>query len=481
MEKKSEMSAELATIKRPQVLIVEDLPEMAELMEFHLLECGFDVFLVDRGESALEKLDEGFSGVVILDLRLPDFEGLELFNLIRERDSDNPIVIASAHATFDLVANAIQRGAFDFIAKSDDFVDRLVTSTQNAWEVLSARLQHVGKNDVSSENVRFTNIVGQSPAMQAVYGKMERVVDLSVTLLISGETGTGKEVVARAIHEKGPRASGPFVVLNCGAIPENLLESELFGHERGSFTGAVARQKGKFELAHQGTIFLDEIGEMDLNLQSKLLRVLQEKSFERVGGGTSIDVDVRILSATNRNLIQEVEAGRFRRDLYYRLAVFPIEIPPLRNRPEDIPALVEHFMDRFSNEHGKEIPEVSNQVLDFLLSYGFPGNVRELENIISHACVVASGAELQMGDLPDFLHDAPRQVPKGPSSGDVKWMGEQIQSREEIPSIADVELVMIHRAIELCGGNKSLAAKHLGISRHTLYRRLEEWGAENVD
>jgi len=324
---------------------------------------------------------------------------------------------------------------------------------------------------------RFAKVIGSSEGMRSVLRKMDQVCESNVSVILHGETGTGKEVVARAIHQHGPRRSEPFVAVNCGAIPGGLLESELFGHERGAFTGAVARKIGRFEMAHGGTLFLDEIGELDLSLQAKLLRVLQEHEIERVGGTARIKVDVRILSATHRDLFSEA----FRRDLYYRLAVFPIDIPPLRTRPEDVEELTAHFLMKFGKEQGIEAI-LEHGVVDRLLSYSFPGNVRELENALRYALVSCEGGRITLEDLPEsmaavspsLLTRGPKVAGDGPIPQDL--LAALFPTSEDIPRVEDVEEQLIQRALHLCDGNVSQASERLGLSRATLYRRLGRIG-----
>jgi DNA-binding NtrC family response regulator len=458
------------------ILIVDDGPEIVHLFEFQLRKQGYTVFSVDNGKQAIERVRAGFRGLIILDLVLPDFQDLELFDALRNLEPTNRIVIVTAHGTFDLVAQAIRRGAFDFLSKSQDILERLFVVTKNAFESweLNNRVAELSRE--LGERREMRNIVARSPAMQEVQRRLHQVMSTKVTVLLQGESGTGKEVFARALHAASSRADAPFVAINCAGIPESLLESELFGYEKGAFTGANARKIGRFEAAHTGTVFLDEIGEMAINLQAKLLRVLQEREFERIGGSEKVKVDVRVISATNRELMSEVEAGKFRLDLYYRLAVFTLNIPPLRERAGDVRLLAHHFAERFAREEQRRAPRISDEAMRILEAYPFPGNVRELENIINHACVVCSDSLIRPDDLPPNVLDTARAERADPFEGaDVnQLMQHWLESPRQVPTLEQLERALIRRAHGLYGGNVTEMAKALGLGRATLYRRLSE-------
>jgi two-component system response regulator AtoC len=461
-----------------RVLIVDDGPEIVSLLRFHLKRQGYVVETASTGAEAVHIVEGGFNGVVILDLMLPDFEGLDLFQKLREINEDNRVIILTAYGTFELVAEAVRMGAFDFLSKGDDIIDRLMVSMRNAHESLSLHLELRALQSELVERRGFGDIVAQSEAMERVFKQLQSVIATKVTVLILGESGTGKELFARAIHNLGPRKDQPFIAINCAGIPGTLLESELFGYEKGAFTGAFGRKIGKFEQAHRGTIFLDEIGEMDPALQAKILRVLQEKEFERVGGTEKIRVDARVLSATNRNLQEEVRAGTFRQDLFYRLAVFQVELPPLRERTGDVPLLAQFFAERFAREEEREVPVLSKAALDALELYDFPGNVRELQNIINHASVLCTDGLIRPEHFPSHITGAiqERRSQRAPSGDLDGVLDEVIRKPEDIPRMSDVEAHLIERAIQVCDGNVSRAGDLLGVSRATMYRRVSKLG-----
>jgi len=456
------------------VLVVDDTPEIGQLLEINLAQHGYRVTTAGTGAEALAVMREGFNDIVILDLHLPDYQELELFHELRRHDSALPIIIITAHGTIDMAIDAIRLGAFDFLTKTDAFLERVYVSTKNAFSQLDLHSKLAQLSDELHTRYKFDQILSTAEQMKPVFELMRHAVDSRVTVLVQGDSGTGKELIARALHYNGRRGDGPFVPVNCAGIPETLLESELFGFEKGAFTGAVSRKKGKFEIADGGTIFLDEIGEMPMVLQSKLLRVLQEHEIERLGGNERIKLDVRVVCATNRNLQNEVKEGRFREDLYYRLAVFPIALPPLRERKGDVPLLAQHFLERASKEESKRIVGFHNDALGLLLDYDYPGNVRELQNIISHAVVIADTERIRVRDLPHAFRtgrqadDPGRRAPRAFDA----MLAETVRTADDIPTMEDVEARIIERAVELCEGNLVQAARRLGISRATIYRRI---------
>jgi DNA-binding NtrC family response regulator len=464
------------------VLVVDDTETIVRLLEMHLASHGFDVSTANTGEEALTHIDQGFKGTVLLDLNLPDYKDLELFNEIRKRNENLPIIIITAFGTVDMAIEAIRLGAFDFLVKTDALLDRVYVSTKNAFAQLTLHGQLQALSSELRRRYKFEQIISASEPMRRVLEVLEHAVESRVTVLVQGASGTGKELIARALHYNGERKEGPFVAVNVAGIPETLLESELFGYERGAFTGATARKYGKFELANHGTLFLDEIGEMPMLLQAKLLRALQEREIERLGGTQPIPLDVRIVCATNRDLKVEIEKGRFREDLYYRLAVFPITIPPLNERLEDIPLLAQHFLAKSAAEEGKEIDGFDGAVLVRLSEHNYPGNVRELENIVRHAVVVARGKQIQLSDLPpSMLHyDTLRGVEAGVHVPLDQILVAAIRSVEQIPKMEEIEARVIERTVELCNGNLAHVARRLGISRATIYRRISKLGLERV-
>ncbi|MCB9728638.1 MAG: sigma-54-dependent Fis family transcriptional regulator [Deltaproteobacteria bacterium] len=473
-----------------RVLIIDDEPGLAGLLEASLENEGYEVRLAHTGSAGLSQAESGFDGVVLLDLRLPDVEGLDVLQALLQANPSNRIVIMTAHGSIDAAIEATRRGAYDFLTKTDDLAGRVRVSVKNAFRdrEMSGRVSELEEEASAREG--FRTLVARSPEMTRVFQTLRHAVDSRVTVLIQGESGTGKELVARALHSGGARGAGPFVALNCAGIPDTLLESELFGHERGAFTGAVTAKKGKFELADGGTIFLDEIGEMSLHLQSKILRVLETREVDRLGGSKPVKVDVRIVSATHRDLEQMVAHGEFREDLYYRLAVFPIRLPALRERQGDVPLLVDHFLRGFAKEEGKDITGVEPEVMDCLESHTYPGNVRELENIISRAVVVSSGPRISISDLPRQVLDATRMRRLGVDDDGTGELTPDLsldrafellfRRTDELPSHEQLEAALIRRALRLVEGDVTRAAELLGLSRPTLYRRLERLGGKDA-
>jgi two-component system NtrC family response regulator len=388
------------------ILVVDDEKNYTAVLSAVLEEDGFETFMANSGAQALEVLGREEISLVISDMKMPIMDGLTLLEKIKKRIPDMPVIIMTAHGTVDKAVEAMQKGAYTFILKPFDN-ERLVMYANKALELHrlvkdNQRLQYEVQSQYS-----FDNIIGKSPPMQNVFKTISKVGPTSATVLILGESGTGKELVAKSIHFNSPRRNKPIVAVNCAALAENLLESELFGHEKGAFTGAVARKKGRFELADGGTIFLDEIGELPPSLQVKLLRVLQEKTIERVGGTIPIPVDIRIIAATHRSLKQEIEEGRFREDLFYRLNVVKIQLPPLKQRPEDIRLLIDHFLHKYSAERppGSAIKQVDPAVERLFHDYHWPGNVRELENVIERVMVLCPGPTITVADLPTELRE----------------------------------------------------------------------------
>jgi two-component system response regulator AtoC len=461
------------------ILIVDDTPEIVRLLELSLADQDYQIISAGSGRQALSILRDGFVGPILLDLGLPDYAGLRLFNELRSKYEGLPIIIITAHGTVDMALEATRLGAFDFLIKDDAFTERVFVSTKNAVAQLELRRKLTQLSSDLQSKYRVSEIISVSSEMQGVFDLMSHAMESRVTVLIQGESGTGKELIARALHYNGPRSSGLFVPVNCSGIPDTLLESELFGHEKGAFTSAVTRKIGKFELADGGTVFLDEIGEMPLALQAKLLRVLQEREVERLGGNQRIPIDIRVVCATNRVLQDQVQAGAFREDLYYRLAVFPITVPPLRERTGDIPIIAHHFLERLSAEEGKSIEGFEHAVLAMLMAHDYPGNVRELDNLIRHAVVVCSGPRIRVTDLPvsfqvqreDDVYDTKNAMARLES-----MLSRAVRSVDDIPRMKEVEERMIEHAMVLCDGNVVKAAKHLGISRATIYRRIEKMG-----
>jgi DNA-binding NtrC family response regulator len=413
------------------------------------------------GFKALPKLADFQPELVLTDLKMPGMDGLELLSKVQHDHPEVGVVLMTAFGEIETAVKSIRSGAADYLTKPLN-ADHLLVVLANTLERYRLRRETQKLQRRLDERYSFENLVGDSPRMQQLFKTIEQVAPSRATVLISGESGTGKELVAAAIHQRSPRKRGPFVKLHCAALSENLLESELFGHERGSFTGADRRREGRFELANGGTLFLDEIGDIALSTQVKLLRVLQEREFERVGGNETIRTDVRVIAATNRDLRQLVAEGRYREDLFYRLNVVNIGMPSLRERPSDIPALAAHFVAKYSEENGKAPPVLSDGALARLANYGWPGNVRELENVIERAVVLTHGDSIEADRLPAEL------VPSREQS-----------TAPEIPgwTLAEVERFAILKTVEACGGSTSKAADALGVSVRKIQYKLQEYAA----
>jgi two-component system response regulator PilR (NtrC family) len=450
----------------PRILIVDDEPSLRQMLEILFRREGYQVVTAAGAREGIEAINQAAYPfpVVLTDLSMPDGSGLDVLASAKSRSAPTEVVLITAHSTVENALDAMHGGAYDFVTKP-------FQSRELAVLVSKALEKHV----LALENQRLRaqargpsgEIVGKSPAMRRVMELVDRIAPTRTTVLITGESGTGKERIARAIHDRSERAAKPFLVVNCGALPENLMESELFGHEKGAFTGAAQRQLGIFREAEGGTVFLDEVGELPLALQVKLLRVLQEKKVRPVGAAQESPVDVRVLAATNRNVEADVEGGRFRQDLYYRLNVIRVELPPLRERKEDIPTLVERFVAHFSLEMGKTIHGFTSDALRALGSYEFPGNVRELENVIERAVALAGSTRIGLGDLPPSLSGVVGSV--GPRLLELPPGGCQL---DEVMN--EVERRLLLEALERSGGVRTAAAKLLGISFRSLRYRLEK-------
>jgi DNA-binding NtrC family response regulator len=447
---------------QPLVWIVDDDPAIRELLSFMVAEDGYRVEGFASGAEVLATSDPP-PAAVLLDLMMPEVDGIQVLKELGRRHPTLPVIILTAVNDVARAVEVTKLGAYDYLTKPVD-KDRLLTTLKRAVSHHSLEAEVDRLKGELGERYHLSNIVGSSEAMRRVYDQIEKVLESDITVFVAGESGTGKELVAKAIHYGSLRSDGPFVDVNCAAIPEGLQESELFGHEKGAFTGALATHPGKFEQAEGGTILLDEVGEMSPSAQARLLRVLQERCLQRVGGTKTIDLDVRVVSASNRDLGQLVTDGRFRQDLYYRLVVFPVDLPPLRERREDIPALVEHFLAKYAADAGKKIRRVEPAVLDQLMSLQWPGNVRELENVIHRSLLVAGGPELKTADLPSDLRGiADEAMSNAPAPGGLR-------------SLDELEKQAICHALEHFDGNLSDAARQLGIGRSTLYRKLEQYG-----
>lgn len=446
------------------ILAVDDDKSTGMLVKSMIaIEKNYEVLSVISGEACLKHIQEQMPDLVLLDIQMPGIDGIETLKRIKEYDSRIPVVMMSAHGTIEKAVKSMKLGAYDFITKPFER-DRLLVTVKNAIMTSSLKKEVDELKSELKQKYTFKNIIGQSGVMQEVFKSVEKVVNSNVTVLIQGESGTGKELIARAVHyHSSTRANKQFVAVNCTALPESLLESELFGHEKGSFTGAVGRRIGKFEQANNGTIFLDEVGLMSPTTQAKVLRVLQEREFERVGGTELIKVDVRIISATNRDLEEAMKKGEFREDLYYRLSVYPIKLPPLRDRKEDIPLLAAHFLKKYSDQENKKVENINPDALELLMAYNWPGNVRELENAIERAVVLSTGDEIMAKELPSAVR----------SIGEKKIY----ESDNTLSSwIEKLEEDALRQALLENEGNISKTAKKLGIGRATIYRKAKKYG-----
>jgi DNA-binding NtrC family response regulator len=444
------------------ILIVEDEAKMRRLLELNLGEEGFTTFSAEDAETGLKLLRENPVDLVVTDLKLPGMNGLEFLQAVKRQNAALPVVVMTAFGSVETAVEAMKAGASDYVLKPFSLAEmRMVIHKE--LDVRNLREENRSLREALGKRYSHPNIVARSPKMQEVLATVERVAPTNATVLLGGESGVGKDLIARAIHEKSRRASGPFLKINSTAIPENLLESELFGFERGAFTGAVASKPGKFELADKGTLFLDEIGDVPPVTQVKLLRVLQEREFERLGGTKTVKVDVRLIAATNKDLRQALEQGTFREDLYYRLNVVPIDIAPLRERREDIPDLAKLFISRCDAESDHVVEGITPQALQMLVSYHWPGNVRELQNIVERACALSKGPLLQVEDI--HLDLRPTKAANG--AGGFLPEGMTLEQWED---------EMVQEALRRAHGNKSQAARLLGLSRNALRYRLAKIG-----
>ena len=445
----------------PAILIVEDEAKMRRLLELNLGEEGFTTFSAGDAEAGLKLLRDNHIDLVVTDLKLPGMDGLEFLQTIKRQNAALPVVVMTAFGSVETAVEAMKAGAADYVLKPFSLAEMQLV-IHKELDVRNLREENRSLREALGKRFSHPNVVARSPKMQEVLATVERVAPTNATVLLGGESGVGKDLIARAIHEKSRRASGPFLKINSTAIPENLLESELFGFEKGAFTGAVASKPGKFELADKGTLFLDEIGDVPPATQVKLLRVLQEREFERLGGTKTVKVDVRLIAATNRDLREALEQGTFREDLYYRLNVVPIDIAPLRERKEDIPDLVNLFVSR-CGESGKVMEGITPQAMQILVNYHWPGNVRELQNIIERACALSKGSLLEAGDI----HIDVR--PSKPGNGAPGFLPEGM-------TLEQWEDEMVQEALRRANGNKSQAARLLGLSRNALRYRLSKIG-----
>jgi len=448
---------------KKRILIVEDEDKLRRILELQLIDSGFDAVKAATAEEALPLIDR--ADLILTDFKLPGMSGLEMLQLVRRQNTQIPVIVMTAFGTIENAVEAMKAGASDFLLKPFD-LEHLTAVVNKALEIRSLREENRALKEELGRKYQWDNIVGRSPAMQQIFATIMRVAPTRATVLLAGESGVGKDLIARAIHFHSPRKDRPFVKINCTALPENLMESELFGYEKGAFTGATTSKPGKFEQADSGTVMLDEIGDVPANIQVKLLRVLQEREFERLGSNKTLHIDVRVIAATNRDLRAALEEGTFREDLYYRLNVVPLEIPPLRERKEDIPYLAGHFVEKLAPEMGDQITGITNAAIDKLMQYSWPGNVRELENVIERSMVMATGDKLDANDIRLDMNLRPRH-----SNGDL--------TLPEGMSLDAYEQELIRDALKRANGNKSQAARLLGLTRNALRYRLTQMGIES--
>ncbi len=451
-----------------RILVVEDDPHLAQVFVDVLALEGHEVAMASDGETAIQMGDEHGYDVVLIDLHLPHADGFQVLAHLRRVSPSSSAIMVTGYGSIESAVEAMKQGACDYITKPVTF-DQLRIVVKKALDVQHLQRENRRLRQQLKRKYRFEHLLGTSWAMQQVFQLIEKVADVESTVLICGETGTGKELVARAIHFNSRRAERPLITVNAGAIPEGLLESELFGHERGAFTGATRTRMGRFELANGGTIFLDEVGDMSPALQVKLLRALQEQRFERVGGTKSIGVDVRIVAATNKDLEEAVARGEFREDLYYRLSVIPLTLPPLRARKEDIPLLLQHFLDQFNRMRHRQVHGVSPHALDVLLNYPWPGNVRELENLVDRLVVLKGQGVIQPEDLPEKMQGPWTTAPAVPMM-DIPEEGFRLHK-----AVTEFEQALISTALQKADGVKHRAAQLLGMKRTTLIEKLKRY------
>ncbi|MBW1706139.1 MAG: sigma-54-dependent Fis family transcriptional regulator [Deltaproteobacteria bacterium] len=451
-------------MKKLSILVVEDGQSQREMLYEFLSGEGFDVSDVDRGDKALERVKRDYFDLLLLDFKMPGLDGMQVLEQVKHINPEIDVIMMTAYGTVETAVKAIKTGASDYITKPIELEELLILIEKISERRTLLRENEALREELRGKGITTDQIIYESTAMDEVINLAGRVANSNATILIQGESGTGKELVAQLIHTLSPRSQKPMITVNCAALPENLLESELFGHEKGAFTGASQRRIGRFEEADGGTLFLDEIGDLSPSVQVKFLRFLQEREFQRIGGNPTIRTDVRIVTATNRELDAKIREGTFREDLFYRLNVVTIEIPPLRERKEDIPPLIDHFLNRFASENGKKLQGTDSETRDLLLKYDYPGNVRELENIIERAVVITRGEVISSRDLPF----------SGSSLGDAK--SEMTATRSLKMSLEHLEHQMVKDAMTQTKNHQTRAARLLGISERTLRYKLKKYG-----
>jgi two-component system response regulator PilR (NtrC family) len=462
------------TENTPHIMVVDDELSMREVLELMLTKEGYEVTCAENGRTAIGLLENSQYDLMLCDIKLGDISGLDVLQASKKNNPDTVVILISAYASTETAVEAMNAGAYDYVPKPFD-KDELMQTVAKALDLKTIEHEKKQLDDQLKENLHFGLLVGNSPPMNHIYKLIMQVAKTKTNVLITGESGTGKELIAQSIHQESERSDQPFVVINCGGIPETLMESELFGHKKGSFTGATQDKKGLFEIAHRGTIFLDEIGELSLPIQVKLLRAVQEKVFKPVGGNEDISVDIRIISATNKELEKEVIGGNFREDLFYRLNVIEIKVPPLRERKADLRILAQHFLEKYSQEMGKEISKFSSYAIDLLNKYDFPGNIRELENLLERSVALSTTNIILPDSLALSLHKR-------------RWIEGFKDRRFDLDEVArgvsldgileDIERGYLRKALDCSNGNKNKAADLLGVSFRSLRYRLDKLGID---
>jgi two-component system response regulator HydG len=448
---------------KTKILIVDDEAPHRQMLDAVLSVEGYEIHHAGDGQEAISLVEERFYDLILMDIRMSKVGGIEALKKIKKISPGIPTIIMTAYASVDTAVDALKSGAYDYLTKPLD-IEELKILVKKALHHRKLEQENVYLKERLGDRFDFSNIIGRSTAMQGLFETIALVAPSEATVLIAGESGTGKELIANAIHQNSPRANRAFIKVNCAALPETLLESELFGHEKGAFTGALARKQGRFQLAHTGSIFLDEVGEMTPTTQTKILRVLQEREFEPLGSTQTVKVDTRVIAATNKNLLEEIEQGNFREDLYYRLNVVNLEVPSLRERREDISLLADYFLKKYVEKNRRLIKGFTPRAMDLLIRHSWPGNVRELENVVERAVIMARGDLISQGELPDAIRDL---------DGETEKTAVDLSPGR---SLKEVERDMILRTLEDTGGNRTRTAEILGISRRTLQLKLKEYG-----
>jgi two-component system response regulator PilR (NtrC family) len=462
------------TNKIPHILVVDDELSMRELLEVLLNRQGYKISCAENGRKAISMIEKTYFDLLLCDIRLGDITGLDVLRASKKKNQNTVVIMISAYATTETAVEAMNEGAYDYVPKPFEN-EELIQTIANALALKTIEHEKEFLDDELKKTLHFGKIVGNSPAIINVYKMIDQVAKTRTNILITGESGTGKELIARAIHDQSDRHDKPFVVINCSGIPETLMESELFGHKKGAFTGATQDKEGLFKIADKGTVFLDEVGEISIFMQVKLLRAVQERVFKAVGGNEDISVDIRFISATNKELEKEVISGRFRDDLFYRLNVIEIKLPPLRERKSDLRILAQHFLEKYSREMGKEISKISSYAIDMLNKYDFPGNIRELENLIERSVALSSTNIILPDSLALSFHK--RRWIEGVK--DRRFDLDEVKKGVALDVIlTEIEMAYLEKALEYSDGNKQKAADLLGIRYHTLWHRLNKLGID---